>query len=178
MTGNLNNLEKVLSALQSLKCEIDTNDLAEFTNINPKNIGRYLKQLESDKLITRKIKQEGRIRYILSEITAKGLKHKIGDSNNLDLEQSKQLILKREKLKAVKERFDIGKFVDFAHKNADLNSKINYVFEGNDKEIYRNELITMVSTLAYRKQDYTAFQFKNAAQMRTRIVELIYRLST
>jgi DNA-binding MarR family transcriptional regulator len=67
------NLYKILFILQKRENYlITTGELADLTKINCKNIGRYLNILEDHDLISRKIYQEKKKRYILNSLTRKG----------------------------------------------------------------------------------------------------------
>ena len=63
------NLYKIIFILQREKFIIHTGDLASLTKINFKNIGRYLNFLEEKGLISRKINQIEKKRYIQNSLT-------------------------------------------------------------------------------------------------------------
>ena len=72
ITTRKTNKEKIIDYLKENPKQIKTSDLAKNTGIDIKNIGRYLKELESEETILRAIVQDGRIRVVyISLITRK-----------------------------------------------------------------------------------------------------------
>lgn len=72
ITTRKTNKEKIMDYLKENPKQIKTSDLAKTTGIDFKNISRYLKELESEGSILRKIVQDGKIRVVnISPITYK-----------------------------------------------------------------------------------------------------------
>lgn len=70
ITTRKTNKEKILDYLKENPIQITTTDLAENTGIDIKNISRYLKQLESEKMVSRKTIQDGKIRVVYITLTS------------------------------------------------------------------------------------------------------------
>jgi len=66
------NFLKILFVLKKDQNLITTKELAEMTNINYKNIGKYLSRLEQLNFIEREPFQDGKRKYIFNSLTTKG----------------------------------------------------------------------------------------------------------
>ncbi len=72
ITTRKSNKDKIMDYLKENPKQITTSNLAKNTGIDIKNISRYLKELESENSISRKIVQEGKLRLVyISLITRK-----------------------------------------------------------------------------------------------------------
>jgi len=60
--SRITNKDKILNTLNQSVQELSVSQLANLTNIDVKNIGRYLKDLENEKIITIRKEQDGKIR--------------------------------------------------------------------------------------------------------------------
>jgi hydroxyethylthiazole kinase-like uncharacterized protein yjeF len=60
--SRITNKEKILNALNQSVQELSVSQLANSTDIDVKNIGRYLKDLENERIITIRKEQDGKIR--------------------------------------------------------------------------------------------------------------------
>jgi len=65
----MKNIEKVLNYLVDKSIEVNSTKIAEDLGINPKNIGRYLKELVSQGLIRKEFLFEGNTRYSMFSAT-------------------------------------------------------------------------------------------------------------
>jgi len=71
------NFLKIIFVLKKDQNSITTKELADATNINYKNIGKYLSRLEKLGFVEREIFQDGKIRYILNFLADKGERFEI-----------------------------------------------------------------------------------------------------
>jgi len=94
-----NNKEKIMDTLKSIRKPITTTGLAKESNIDIKNITRYLKALESEHLIKRDTIQKGKIRLVMISLSARKTEDKIDITPKKpifikDIEKDKPVIIK------------------------------------------------------------------------------------
>jgi len=92
--SRITNKDKILKILEQSVQELSVSQLANLTDIDVKNIGRYLKELENEKIITIRKQQEGKIRtsqVSLKKPQQKGVISKL--SKNTDLFDMEQFII-------------------------------------------------------------------------------------
>lgn len=80
------NLYKILFILKRENYSIPTMALAKLTEINYKNIGRYLNLLEEQDLINRETYQDKKKRYVFNSLVRKGENFIIPQNYRIDLE--------------------------------------------------------------------------------------------
>ena len=84
--SRITNKDKILNTLNQCVQELSVSQLANLTNIDVKNIGRYLKDLENEKIITTRKEQKGkkRIKYVsLNKPQQNGIISTLSKNTNL-----------------------------------------------------------------------------------------------
>ena len=175
MTTKISNKEKILIVLKKLDVKITSKDLAEYTNIGVKNIGRYLNKLVDNKYISRKTIQIGKKRYIENKILAKGKNFKFTSTYDDVKKQIANEILKPET--------ETKEFVDNSREIKELSKGIisieqekTIVNNINGKETYKTELLSLIKVIAIRDVDAQSIGMKNKQELTNRIVSLILKL--
>lgn len=175
MTPKIPNPEKILLVLKEMNTKVSSKDLAEFTGINVKNIGRYLTQLKAIKCISRTTKQVGKKRYNLNKILAKGKNYKFTATylemltQIAEYELENEITTKNGIKKSIKST-ETKEIIDTIQSN-----NLSYL-ESAVKNELKTELLGIIKVLAIRDVDAKKFNLKGKQQLTDLIISLILKL--
>ena len=175
MTTKTSNKEKLLIVLKEMDCEVSTKDLGLYIGINHKNIGRYLDKLAENKLISRKTVQEGKKRFVMNKILARGKNKKVSKTyaelmKEIETDDMKKAIESNQKeIKEITPK-DFQEY-EKASKNRALD---NQTFTNNQS--VKTEILMIIKTIAIRTQDAHKLGFKTHQELTKHLIELIIKL--
>ena len=175
MTPQISNKEKILLVLKEMNCKVSSKDLAEFTNINVKNIGKLLKGLAVDNFISRTTEQEGRKRYTMNEILARGKKYKF----KYTYEQLQKELEKQDIIEAINENIQNNQVKDLPINQEKIEIvKVKQVPKPKSikKDIIKAEILTIIKTLAIRDLDAQRLGYKTKKELTNKLISLILKL--
>jgi len=188
----LSNKQKVLLRMQEKKISLTTKQVSEICGISYSNVGKYLKELESDGLIVRNSVQIGRKPFIENRITELGL-----ETDVEFLDSDKEI---KNAIKSVRENEQTNTkelFKEFSNElmqkflNTKLFSGLNDTIPNNiNRKDYNNiqtilpvdnnkaelkkELRTLIQLIYNRtSKKYKEFGYNSYTEIKVRISEII-----
>lgn len=175
MTPKTTNKEKLLIVLKEMDCEVSTKDLGLYIGINHKNIGRYLDVLAENKLISRKTVQEGKKRFVMNKILARGKSKKVSKTY-AELMKEIETTDMKEAIDENNQTIEVITNMEKPKAERLVKQINNHVSNLINKDAHKAEILMIIKTIAIRTQDAKKHGFKTHQELTQHIIELILKL--
>ena len=175
MTTKISNKEKIMLVLKEMKCGITNKDLADYTRIPVKNIGKNLKDLELLNYIARKTVQEGKTRFTENYIPLKATTYACTHTYSEFMKQLEQDDMRQ----AINENIENSQVKDLPINQEivkEIQEQKEHVYIVKDCDDIKTELLTIIKTIAIRTQDAHKLGFKTHQELTKKIISLILKL--